>query len=93
MDITRDITRRALGVTAAAAAAATALPSRAAAPDFHQGFKKSPLIIGHRGASGYLPEHTLAAKALAAAWCRLPKWQTAARSGFSAARVEDLLVE
>ncbi|MEY3852675.1 MAG: hypothetical protein RI910_1655, partial [Verrucomicrobiota bacterium] len=24
-----------------------------------------PLIIAHRGASGYLPEHTLAAKALA----------------------------
>jgi len=23
--------------------------------------KKSPLVIGHRGASGYLPEHTLAA--------------------------------
>lgn len=27
--------------------------------------EKSPLIIAHRGASGYLPEHTLAAKALA----------------------------
>ncbi|BCR20851.1 glycerophosphodiester phosphodiesterase [Borrelia miyamotoi] len=27
--------------------------------------KKSPLIIAHRGASGYLPEHTLAAKAYA----------------------------
>ncbi len=27
--------------------------------------KKDPLIIAHRGASGYLPEHTLAAKALA----------------------------
>ncbi|PHX58490.1 MAG: hypothetical protein CK522_03935 [Opitutia bacterium] len=25
----------------------------------------SPTIIAHRGASGYLPEHTLAAKALA----------------------------
>jgi glycerophosphoryl diester phosphodiesterase len=25
----------------------------------------SPLVIAHRGASGYLPEHTLAAKALA----------------------------
>ena len=24
-----------------------------------------PLVIAHRGASGYLPEHTLAAKALA----------------------------
>lgn len=27
--------------------------------------KKKPLIIAHRGASGYLPEHTLEAKALA----------------------------
>jgi glycerophosphoryl diester phosphodiesterase len=27
--------------------------------------QKPPLIIAHRGASGYLPEHTLAAKALA----------------------------
>ncbi|MFV0276680.1 MAG: glycerophosphodiester phosphodiesterase [Parahaliea sp.] len=26
---------------------------------------KAPLVIAHRGASGYLPEHTLAAKALA----------------------------
>jgi len=24
-----------------------------------------PIVIAHRGASGYLPEHTLAAKALA----------------------------
>ena len=24
-----------------------------------------PLVIAHRGASGYLPEHTLAAKAMA----------------------------
>ncbi|MEX2494939.1 MAG: glycerophosphodiester phosphodiesterase [Woeseia sp.] len=27
--------------------------------------KRPPLVIAHRGASGYLPEHTLAAKALA----------------------------
>ena len=27
--------------------------------------KPSPIVIAHRGASGYLPEHTLAAKALA----------------------------
>jgi glycerophosphoryl diester phosphodiesterase len=25
----------------------------------------APIVIAHRGASGYLPEHTLAAKALA----------------------------
>ena len=27
--------------------------------------KPQPIVIAHRGASGYLPEHTLAAKALA----------------------------
>ncbi len=27
--------------------------------------ERQPIIIAHRGASGYLPEHTLAAKALA----------------------------
>src|SRR3990167_11095861 len=26
---------------------------------------ETPIVIAHRGASGYLPEHTLAAKALA----------------------------
>ena len=31
----------------------------------HSGDVKSPLVIGHRGASGYLPEHTLEAYALA----------------------------
>lgn len=29
---------------------------------------KSPIVIAHRGASGYLPEHTLAAKAMAHAF-------------------------
>src|ERR1700760_2981473 len=66
-----DITRRTLGATAAAAGALAALPpptpAWAAAPDFHQGFKKSPLIIGHRGASGERPESTLASFRLAIA--------------------------
>jgi glycerophosphoryl diester phosphodiesterase len=61
------MTRRTLGATAAAAAAAAALPARAAAPDFHQGFKKKPLIIGHRGASGERPESTLMSFRLAIA--------------------------
>ena len=26
---------------------------------------RTPIVIAHRGASGYLPEHTLAAKAMA----------------------------
>jgi len=56
-----DITRRTLGASAAAAAALSALPSSAAAPDLKQGFKKFPLIIGHRGASGERPESTLMA--------------------------------
>lgn len=30
-----------------------------------RGHERTPLVIGHRGASGYLPEHTLAAYALA----------------------------
>jgi len=62
-----DITRRTLGATAAAAAALAGLPARAAAPDLRQGFRKTPLIIGHRGASGERPESTLAAFRLAIA--------------------------
>ncbi|HEY2359457.1 MAG TPA: glycerophosphodiester phosphodiesterase [Phenylobacterium sp.] len=56
-----DITRRTLGATAAAAAAITALPAAG------QGFKKKPLIIAHRGASGERPESTLMAFKLAIA--------------------------
>src|SRR3569623_403862 len=55
------ITRRTLGATAAAAAAAGALPARG------QGFRKTPLIIAHRGASGERPESTLMAFRLAIA--------------------------
>jgi glycerophosphoryl diester phosphodiesterase len=49
------ITRRVLGASAAAAAAMTSLPA------FGQGFKKTPLMIAHRGASGERPESTLLA--------------------------------
>ncbi|HEY0435257.1 MAG TPA: glycerophosphodiester phosphodiesterase family protein, partial [Phenylobacterium sp.] len=62
-----DITRRTLGATAAAAAALSAFPGRAAAPELNQGFKKKPLIIGHRGASGERPESTLMSFRLAIA--------------------------
>src|SRR5215472_408791 len=55
------ITRRTFGAVAAASAATVALPASAAAPDFHQGFKKKPLVIAHRGASGERPESTLMA--------------------------------
>jgi glycerophosphoryl diester phosphodiesterase len=61
------ITRRTFGATTAAAAALAGLPAGAAAPDFHQGFRKTPLIIGHRGASGERPESTLASFRLAIA--------------------------
>ncbi len=60
-----DITRRTLGATAAAAAALSALP--AAAVETYGGFKKKPLMIAHRGASGERPESTLMAFRLAIA--------------------------
>jgi glycerophosphoryl diester phosphodiesterase len=59
------ITRRTLGATAAAAAAFAALP--AAAVETYGGFRKMPLIIAHRGASGERPESTLMAFRLAIA--------------------------
>jgi len=37
----------------------------AAAASIASGAEARPLVIAHRGASGYLPEHTLAAKAMA----------------------------
>jgi glycerophosphoryl diester phosphodiesterase len=50
-------------------AAAAAMGLLAGAPAIAQTFKtldgKPPLVIGHRGASGYLPEHTLEAYKLA----------------------------
>jgi glycerophosphoryl diester phosphodiesterase len=61
-----DITRRTLGATATAAVALAALPA-ASAPLANGGFKKKPLIIAHRGASGERPESTLMAFRLAIA--------------------------
>jgi glycerophosphoryl diester phosphodiesterase len=53
--------------TAAPAAAAPPGPSAAAPPARGSaGRDRRPLVIGHRGASGYRPEHTLAAYELAA---------------------------
>jgi glycerophosphoryl diester phosphodiesterase len=48
---------------AVACAAAVATP--AAMAHDHRSRTESPLVIGHRGASGYLPEHTLESYALA----------------------------
>jgi glycerophosphoryl diester phosphodiesterase len=61
-------------VTAGGAASAVLAPSASAAvatPDtdptaFARGRGARPLVIGHRGASGYRPEHTLASYELAA---------------------------
>ncbi|MFD1369770.1 glycerophosphodiester phosphodiesterase [Actinoplanes sichuanensis] len=55
----------------AAAAAAPALAGAASAPAWagghgHGGGRTKPLVVGHRGASGYRPEHTLASYELAA---------------------------
>jgi glycerophosphoryl diester phosphodiesterase len=54
--------RRGLGLIAAVAALGAMAPAASAdrGPD-----EPHPLVIGHRGASGYLPEHTLASYALA----------------------------
>ena len=50
-----------------ATASAVALPAAAAsaATDAASHREREPLVIGHRGASGYLPEHTLESYALA----------------------------
>jgi glycerophosphoryl diester phosphodiesterase len=61
---------RALRAAVVAAIAASALlalaPAASAAPDPDAGDSAGPLVIGHRGASGYRPEHTLAAYEIAA---------------------------
>jgi glycerophosphoryl diester phosphodiesterase len=51
-----------LGLLAAIAVVAMAPPTGA---DPKHGGEQRPLVIGHRGASGYLPEHTLEGYALA----------------------------
>jgi glycerophosphoryl diester phosphodiesterase len=56
----------AVGVSAVAAAALVPSPTGAAPTDRgHDRRADEPLVIGHRGASGYRPEHTLAAYGLA----------------------------
>ncbi|WP_414692329.1 glycerophosphodiester phosphodiesterase [Phenylobacterium sp.] len=56
-----DINRRTFGAGAASAAAAAALPAPSWAMPPSMGFKKTPLVIAHRGASGERPESTLLA--------------------------------
>lgn len=61
----RPLARPAL--VAACAAALATLAGPAAAADWKTLTGDAPIVIGHRGASGYLPEHTLAGYALAIA--------------------------
>jgi len=63
-------TLSALGVAGALLAAAVVVPAVAAQADpepraEQSGAKQQPIVIGHRGASGYRPEHTLEAYRLA----------------------------
>ncbi|MCM0675004.1 glycerophosphodiester phosphodiesterase [Micromonospora phytophila] len=63
-------TLSALGVAGALLAAVAAVPTVAASADPAPGAERSratdrPIVIGHRGASGYRPEHTLEAYRLA----------------------------
>src|SRR5919107_4404793 len=62
----RDVLRA--GLLAAGATAVAAAPGGAAvaAPPSGPGRQAGPLVIGHRGASGYRPEHTLPSYELAA---------------------------
>ncbi len=57
--------RQLLALGVLAAGATTLAPGTAQASDQATG-RRQPLIIGHRGASGYRPEHTLASYELAA---------------------------
>ncbi len=55
-----------LTVTAIVAVATTLVSADDRRGDRHEGRREpSPLVLGHRGATGYLPEHTLASYALA----------------------------
>ena len=58
--------RRSLLKMGAMAAGAAPLLAAAPAAAADQPARRGPLVIGHRGASGYRPEHTLASYALAA---------------------------
>jgi glycerophosphoryl diester phosphodiesterase len=58
--------RRGILTLAVAAAMLAAMTGPAAAHDRHEPQEAEPLVIGHRGASGYRPEHTLASYELAA---------------------------
>ena len=50
----------------ALATASVTVPAIAAEADTHRRDSAQPLVIGHRGASGHRPEHTLASYELAA---------------------------
>jgi glycerophosphoryl diester phosphodiesterase len=63
----RAVLRAGLVAAGATAVAVAPGPAALAAPDAGAGgMSRQPLVIGHRGASGYRPEHTLASYELAA---------------------------
>ncbi|MGW5051143.1 glycerophosphodiester phosphodiesterase [Actinokineospora sp. NPDC004072] len=55
----------ALVLSAVSVLGVVTLSPASAAPE-HRGHRAEPVVVGHRGASGYRPEHTLAAYELAA---------------------------
>jgi glycerophosphoryl diester phosphodiesterase len=57
--------RRITGAHALIATLVAIAPAAAVAHEPSRGGEPNPLVIGHRGASGYLPEHTLPSYALA----------------------------
>jgi glycerophosphoryl diester phosphodiesterase len=65
MKQTKPFTIRLLTITGSLALAACANQAIAPASPFPTLTGQAPLVIGHRGASGYLPEHTLEAYKLA----------------------------
>jgi glycerophosphoryl diester phosphodiesterase len=59
----------ALPVASLVAVLAPSPAASAPAAERHAGHRAEPIVIGHRGASGYRPEHTLAAYELAIEQC------------------------
>ena len=57
--------RRITGTLALIATLVAIAPATAVSHEPSRGGEPNPLVIGHRGASGYLPEHTLPSYALA----------------------------
>ena len=81
---------------AAVLTAAGALAGLAAAPAAAKSHHHEPLVIAHRGASGYLPEHTLEAYALAASiigkchFCIASHYDLLKKAGYNTEQLRDV---